>query len=79
MVNPLLKDYNWIIEGDLNMTERPNDKSNDCGRTINDLEMFIWNDFLNGLQFHNSFVYQGSPQISWNNGQKGEDKSACKT
>jgi hypothetical protein len=36
-------------------------------------------DLLNALQFHNSFVYQGGPQFSWNNGQKGKGKLACKS
>lgn len=30
------KDYNWIIGGDLNMTERREDKSNECGRAISE-------------------------------------------
>ena len=29
------------------MTERLEDKSNDCGRSISDLESFTWNELLN--------------------------------
>lgn len=31
MVDALPKDCEWIFGGDFNMTERPQDKSNDCG------------------------------------------------
>ena len=30
MMESLPKDCDWIVGGDFNMTERPNDKSNDC-------------------------------------------------
>lgn len=45
----LPKDCNWITRHDCNMIERSNEKSNDCGRAINDLERFSWNKFLIGL------------------------------
>lgn len=38
MMEPLPKDCDWIVGGDFNMTERPQDKSNDCGRAISELE-----------------------------------------
>lgn len=79
MVDSLPKDYNWIIGDDFNLTERSNDKSNDCDRAISDLERFSWYDLLNAIQFHDSIVYQGGPQFSWNNGQKGKGKLACKS
>ena len=38
MVDALPKDCEWIIGGDFKMTERSQDKSNDYGRGISDLE-----------------------------------------
>jgi hypothetical protein len=38
MMEPLPKDCDWIVDNDFNMTERPQDKSNDCGRAISELE-----------------------------------------
>ena len=38
MTHNLPKDCDWIIGGDFNMTERPEDKSHDCGRAINGLK-----------------------------------------
>lgn len=38
MVEHLPKDCNWIIGGDFNMTERHEDKSHDCGRSIIEVE-----------------------------------------
>ena len=38
LMDALPKDCEWIIGGDFNMTERPGDKSYDCGRAIRDLE-----------------------------------------
>ena len=46
MINALPKDYKWILGGDFDMTERPEDKSNDCGRAISILEKFTWNELL---------------------------------
>ena len=40
------------------MTERREDKSNDCGRTISEVEMLTWNELLNGFQLHDIFIYQ---------------------
>ena len=71
MVDSLPKNCEWIIGGDFNMTERPNDKSNDCGRAISDLERFSWNDLLNVFQIQDTYLHQGGPRFSWNNGQKG--------
>ena len=72
MVDALPKDCEWIIGGDFNMTERPQDKSNDCGRGISDLERFTWGELLNALQVQDTFIHQGGPRFSWNNGQKGK-------
>ena len=60
--------------GDFNMTERPQDKSNDYGRAISDLERFTWNELLNALQVNDKFIYQGESKYSWTNGQKGQAK-----
>ena len=38
LMDALPKDCKWIIGRDFNMTERPGDKSYDCGRAISDLE-----------------------------------------
>lgn len=46
MVDSLPKDCSWIIGGDFNMTKRPNDNSNDCGRAISDLEDIVGMSFL---------------------------------
>lgn len=40
MTTALPRDYKWIIVGDFGMTERHNDKSNDCGKIINNLNIF---------------------------------------
>ena len=40
MIDNLPKDYEWIIGGDFNMKERPQDKSNDYGKVISDLERY---------------------------------------
>ena len=54
------------------MTERPEDKSNDCGRAISNLERYTWNELLNAFQATDYFVHQGGPRFSWDNGQKGQ-------
>lgn len=56
------------------MTERPQDKSTDCGRAISDLKRYTWNELLNAFQVHDTFTHQGGPRFSWNNGQKGKAK-----
>lgn len=71
MVESLPKDCEWIISGDFNMTERAQDKSNDCGRAISDIERLTWNGLLNAFQLHDTYIYQGGPKFLWNNGQKG--------
>jgi hypothetical protein len=53
------------------MTERPEDKSHDCGRAISELERFTWRELLNSLQVEDKYLYQGGPRFSWDNGQKG--------
>lgn len=58
--------------GDFNMTERPEDKSNDRGRAISDLERFSWNQLLSTLQIQDTFIYQGGLRFSWTNGQYGQ-------
>lgn len=57
MNDALPKDCEWIIKGDFNITERPEDKSNDCGRAISELEQFTWNGFLNAFQIHDPFIH----------------------
>ena len=50
MVDSLPKDCEWIIGGDFNMTERAQDKSNDCGKAISDIERLTWNGLINAFQ-----------------------------
>ena len=57
------KDWNWIIEGDFNMIERPNDKSNNYGSAINDLERYNWNDLLMAIQIQDTFIHQRGPYV----------------
>lgn len=45
LLDALPKDCEWIIGGDFNITERPDDKSHGCGRTISDLESYTWKEF----------------------------------
>ena len=49
LVDALPKDCEWILGGDFNMTERPGDKSHNCGRAISGLELFIWKELLHSL------------------------------
>lgn len=53
------------------MTERPHDKSKDCGRSISDLERFTWNGLLIAFQIQDTFIHQGGPRFLWNNDQYG--------
>ena len=78
MVHALPKDCEWILGGDFNMTVRPQGKSNDCGRGINDLERFTWNKLLNTFQVKDTFIHQGGPRFSWNNGQFGQARRLAK-
>lgn len=71
MVDSLPKDYEWIFGRDFNMIERPQDKSNDCGRAISDLDRFTWNEFLSAFWIENTLIHQEGPRFSWNNGQRG--------
>ena len=71
MSDSLPKDCDWIICGNFNMTERAQDKSNDCGRAISDLERLTWNGLLNAFQLHDAYIHQGDPRFSWHNGQIG--------
>ena len=74
MVETLPKDCEWLICGDFNMTERAQDKSNDCRCAISDLERLTWNGLLNAFQLHDAYIHQGGPKFSWHNGQKGRDR-----
>jgi hypothetical protein len=38
MMELLPRDCDWILGGDFNMTEKREDKSNDCGCGISDLQ-----------------------------------------
>jgi hypothetical protein len=67
LVDSLPKDCEWSIGGDFNMTERPEDKSHDCGRAISELERFTWRELLNSLQVEDKYLYQGGPRFSWDN------------
>ena len=40
------------------MTERPENKLHDCGRTISDLKIYIWKELLNTLQVSDKYVHQ---------------------
>lgn len=40
------------------MRDWPNDKYNNCGRAMSDLERFSKNEFMNGLQIQDIFVHQ---------------------
>ena len=70
MADSLPKDCEWIIRGYLNMTERAENKSHDCGRAISGLEKITWNKLLSTFQVKDSFIYQGGPRFSWCNRQK---------
>lgn len=60
MIVALPKDCEWYLRGDFNMTGRLEDKSNDCGRVISNLERFTWNELLNAFHVNNMFVHQGA-------------------
>ena len=67
MMDALPKDCEWVIGGDFNMTERRQDKSNDCEKTISEVaevEKLTWNRFFHGFQLHDLFIYQGGPRFS---------------
>ena len=70
LVDSLPKDCEWIIGGDFNMTERPEDKSHGCGRTISDLERYTWKEFLNSLQVSDEFIHQGGLDFHGTMGKK---------
>ena len=53
------------------MTERPHDKSHDCGRAISEVERGTWNGLLNAFQIQDYFLHEGGPRFSWTNGQNG--------
>lgn len=57
--------------GDFNMTERLEDKSNNCEKAISDLERLNWGELLNTLQHHGTYVYQGGTEFFWTNRQHG--------
>ena len=46
------------------MTERPEDKSHDCGIVISELERFTLNKLLNSLQISIKYLHQGGPRFS---------------
>lgn len=68
MMESLLNDCDWIIGRNYNMTERPHDKSNDCGHAISEIEKSTWNGLLNAFQVQDSFQHEGGPRFSWSNG-----------
>ena len=71
MMESLPKDCDWIVGGDFNMTERPHDKSNDCGRAISELERNTWNGLLDVFLIQDFFHREGGPSNSWSNVQSG--------
>lgn len=78
MATSLPKDCSWVIGGDFNMTERPEDKSHDCGRNISDAERISWSSFLEALQIHDSFQNQGGIRFSWDNQQEGQERRVAR-
>lgn len=76
MADHLPKDCNWILGGDFNMIERPEDKSHDGGCTISDLEKINWNSLLDALQLHDSF--KGGLKFSWDNQQQGIERQLAR-
>ena len=78
LMDALPKECEWIIGGDFNMTERPGDKSHDCGRAISDLERGTWHTLLNTLQVNDQFICQGGPRYSWDNEQSGERRKLAR-
>ena len=71
MMESLLNDCDWIVGGNFNITERPYDKSNDCGHALSDLERGTWNGLLDTFQIQDFFHHEGGPRYSWSNGQSG--------
>jgi hypothetical protein len=67
---PYLRIVNGILGG-LQHDGEPQNKSNNCGRGISDLERYTWNKLLNIFQIKDTFIHQGDPRFSWNNGQAG--------
>lgn len=61
------------------MVESLQDKSNEYGRGINDLERYTWNELLNAFHIKDTFIHQGGPRFSWNNGQVGQACQAGQT
>ena len=59
-----------LINGDFNIMERAQNKSNDCRSAINDVERLTWNGLLNAFQLHDAYIHQGGPRFSWHNGKK---------
>ena len=46
------------------MARMPQDKSNDCGRAISEVERSTWKKLLNAFQIHDSFAHEGGPLFS---------------
>lgn len=59
ITNNLPKDCDWIVGGDFNKTERPNDKSNDYRRTITDLKNLVGMGFLMHFKYKTPFFIKG--------------------
>lgn len=78
MVENLPKDCDWIIGGNFNMTEHPEDKFHDCGRRTSGLEKSTRNELLSTLQVKYTFIYQGGPRFTWCNGQKWKARRLAK-
>ena len=56
------------------MTERPHDKSHDCGRAISEVERGTWNELLSTFQILDYFSHEEGLRFSWTNGQSGNSR-----
>ena len=53
------------------MTERVEDKSNDCGKAISDLERCAWNELLNAFQINDASIHRRGPRFLGTMGKRG--------
>ena len=57
----------WLVNGDFNMTETPQDKSTFCSKVMSQGETLAWKAFKSGLHLSDTFNHNGKLKFSWDN------------
>jgi exonuclease III len=74
LLRSLPRNCRWVLAGDWNFVEHRHDKSNNCGRLVNDGERIIFSQLLDALQVEDNFPSGNKIKFSWDNRRRDGTK-----